>query len=112
MKRFTLPKDGGLIEAGLPNGIKHTFERIPAHIHEDEEAASKVIARKIADEINASEGVFRLGLSTGSSPVFLTQEIVVIIRRTDILSSPKMFFIVIHSLGLRRYYFSFKYAVL
>ena len=51
MKRFTLPKDGGLIEAGLPNGIKHTFERIPAHIHEDEEAASKLIAQKIANEI-------------------------------------------------------------
>ena len=36
MKKFSLPKDGGLIEAGLPNGIKHTFERIPARIFEDE----------------------------------------------------------------------------
>ena len=33
MKKFTLPKDGGLIEEGLPNGIKHTFEHIPAHIY-------------------------------------------------------------------------------
>ena len=52
MKKFTLPKDGGLIEAGLPNGIKHTYERIPAHIYEDEEIASRIIAQKIADEQN------------------------------------------------------------
>ena len=69
MKKFTLPKDGGLIEAGLPNGIKHTFERIPAHIHEDEEAASKVIARKIADEINASEKFIALATGLDKSDV-------------------------------------------
>ena len=41
MKKFSLPKDGGLIEAGLPNGVKHTYERIPAHIYEDEELAKE-----------------------------------------------------------------------
>ena len=46
MKKFTLPKDGGLIEKDLPNGIKHTFEHIPAHIYEDEEIASKCLADK------------------------------------------------------------------
>ncbi len=71
MKKFSLPKDGGLIEAGLPNGIKHTYERIPAHIYEDEELASGRLAKKIIEEINGSEGVFRLGLTTGSSPVAL-----------------------------------------
>jgi glucosamine-6-phosphate deaminase len=76
MKKFTLPRDGGLIEAGLPNGIKHSYERIPAHIHEDEEAASKVLAAKIADMIGASDAVFRLGLTTGSSPVCLYRELV------------------------------------
>ena len=76
MKKFTLPRDGGLIEAGLPNGIKHSYERIPAHIHEDEEAASKVLAAKIADMIGASDAVFRLGLTTGSSPVCLYKELV------------------------------------
>ena len=76
MKKFTLPRDGGLIEAGLPNGIKHSYERIPAHIHEDEEVASKVLAEKIADMINASDSVFRLGLTTGSSPVYLYRELV------------------------------------
>ena len=50
MSKFTLPKDGGLIEAGLPIGIKHSYERIPAHIFEDEGAASERLAEKIADE--------------------------------------------------------------
>ena len=69
MKKFTLPKDGGLIEAGLPNGVKHTYERIPAHIFEDEETASERLAEKIVSSINANNGVFRLGLTTGTSPV-------------------------------------------
>ncbi len=69
MKKFSLPKDGGLIEAGLPNGIKHSYERIPAHIFEDEEAASERLTEKIIEAINGCDGVFRLGLSTGSSPL-------------------------------------------
>jgi glucosamine-6-phosphate deaminase len=76
MKKFSLPKDGGLIEAGLPNGIKHTFERIPAHIYEDEELASERLAEKIVDAINANRGIFRLGLTTGSSPVALYKKLV------------------------------------
>lgn len=76
MKKFSLPKDGGLIEAGLPNGIKHSYERIPAHIFEDEEVASKTLADKIVSSIKACDGTFRLGLTTGSSPVTLYREIV------------------------------------
>ena len=76
MKKFSLPKDGGLIEAGLPNGIKHTFERIPAHIYEDETDASERLAEKITAAINACDGVFRLGLTTGSSPVALYKSLV------------------------------------
>ena len=76
MKKFSLPKDGGLIEAGLPNGVKHTYERIPAHIYEDEEVASERLAEKIVDAINTNSGVYRLGLSTGSSPVGLYRELV------------------------------------
>ncbi len=81
MKKFSLPEDGGLIEAGLPNGIKHTYERIPAHIFEDEEAASERLAEKIVQDINSSEGVFRLGLTTGSSPVALYKSLVGYYRR-------------------------------
>lgn len=76
MNKFSLPKDGGLIEAGLPIGIKHTFERIPAHIYEDEVAASERLAEKIAEYINSCDGVFRLGLTTGSSPVELYKALV------------------------------------
>ena len=71
MSKFSLPKDGGLIEAGLPNGIKHSYERIPAHIYEDEEAASARLAEKIVSAINSCHGIYRLGLTTGSSPVAL-----------------------------------------
>ena len=76
MSKFTLPKDGGLIEEGLPVGIKHTYERIPAHIYEDENDACARLAEKIVEAINAHEGVFRLGLTTGSSPVALYKELV------------------------------------
>ena len=76
MKKFTLPKDGGLIEEGLPNGLKHTFERIPAHIYEDEIAASKRLSDKIIESIKSHDGMFRLGLSTGSSPVALYRSLV------------------------------------
>ena len=76
MKKFTLPKDGGLIEEGLPNGVKHTFERIPAHIFEDEDAASERLAEKIAEAIEAADGTFRLGLSTGSTPATVFQALV------------------------------------
>ncbi len=81
MKKFSLPRDGGLIEAGLPNGIKHTYERIPAHIYEDEEAASERLAEKIVQDINSSEGIFRLGLTTGSSPVALYKSLVRFFRQ-------------------------------
>ena len=76
MSKFSLPKDGGLIEAGLPNGIKHSYERIPAHIYEDEEAASARLAGKIVSAINSCPGIYRLGLTTGSSPVALYRELV------------------------------------
>ena len=76
MGKFSLPKDGGLIEAGLPNGIKHSYERIPAHIFEDEELASVALAEKIVGMIREADGVFRLGLTTGSSPVTLYRRLV------------------------------------
>ena len=76
MKKFTLPKDGGLIEEGLPLGVKHTFESIPVHVFEDEDDASERLAEKIVAAINNAEGVYRLGISTGSSPVALYKSLV------------------------------------
>ncbi len=76
MKKFSLPKDGGLIEAGLPKGILHSYERIPTYVYEDEEIASSELADQIVSLINSSNGGFKLGLTTGSSPVALYQELV------------------------------------
>ena len=76
MKKFSLPKDGGLIEAGLPKGILHSYERIPAQIFEDEDVASADLADEIIRAINGSYGTFRLGMTTGTSPVTLYRELV------------------------------------
>ncbi len=80
MKKFSLPADGGLIESGLPNGIKHTYERIPAHIYDDEELACVRLAEKVASSVNECAGTFRLGLATGSSPVALYRNLVKLYR--------------------------------
>ena len=76
MKHFTLPKDGGLIEENLPNGILHSYEKITTHIYPDSTGASDVIANLIIESIHAHEASgadrpFKLGLTTGSSPVSL-----------------------------------------
>ena len=39
MKHFSLPKDGGLIEAGLPKDILHSYETIPTEIYDTAENA-------------------------------------------------------------------------
>ena len=61
---------------GLPLGVKHTYERIPVHVYEDEDDASERLAEKIVAAINGAEGVYRLGLSTGTSPVALYKSLV------------------------------------
>ena len=72
MKHFTLPKDGGLIEKDLPSDILHSYEKIPAEIYEDQEYASEKIAEIIVSAIkNHKGGPFRLGLTTGTTPVTL-----------------------------------------
>ena len=76
MKHFTLPKDGGLIEKNLPRGILHSYEKITTEIYPDSTTASDVIADIIIDAVRAHEAAessrpFRLGLTTGASPVSL-----------------------------------------
>ena len=76
MKHFTLPKDGGLIEAGLPSDILHSYEKIPAEIYQDQEDASKKIAEIIIEAVNGrKDGSFKLGLTTGTTPVSLYREL-------------------------------------
>ena len=76
MKHFTLPQDGGLIEKNLPKGILHSFEKISTEIYPDSTGASDRIADIIIDAVRNFQAAgenrpFRLGLTTGASPVSL-----------------------------------------
>ncbi len=75
-KHFTLPYEGGLIERGLPDGILHSFEKIWTRVYPESRPASYAIADYIVDAINGAEGrLFRLGLTTGSTPTSLYNEL-------------------------------------
>lgn len=81
MKHFTLPKDGGLKEEGLPKGILHSFERITTEIYDDSANASEQIADIIVKAIKDHEKaglprLFKLGLTTGATPVSLYTRLV------------------------------------
>ena len=76
-KHFTLPYEGGLIEKNLPKGILHSYEKIWTEIYPESRPASNAIADIIVDAINASPDgkLFRLGLTTGSTPTSLYNEL-------------------------------------
>ncbi len=77
MKHFSLPKDGGLIEKDLPKDILHSYEKIPTELFEESRDASIRIADKIIEAINGHKGdKFKLGLTTGSSPISLYNELI------------------------------------
>ena len=76
MKHFSLPKDGGLIEAGLPKDILHGYDKVYTEIYEDSFVASSAVAEEVIKAVNsfdaASAGrLFKLGLTTGSTPTQL-----------------------------------------
>ncbi len=75
-KHFTLPYEGGLIEKDLPAGILHSYEKIWTHVYPESRPASYAIADFIVDAINSNKnGLFRLGLTTGSTPMSLYNEL-------------------------------------
>ena len=75
-KHFTLPYEGGLIEKNLPKGILHSYESIWTEIYPESRPASLAIADIITDAINSCQGrLFRLGLTTGSTPISLYNEL-------------------------------------
>ena len=75
-KHLTLGEDGGLVEKGLPDGIVHSFERIPVEIYPESSPASLAVADLIVDAIRNSEGhLFHLGLTTGATPASLYDEL-------------------------------------
>lgn len=75
MNKFNLYETGGLITRDLPGDFLHSFEKIPAHIHETAQQAVEVIADEICASIKASERLFRLGLTTGATPDTLYREL-------------------------------------
>ena len=73
MKHFTLPREGGLIEKGLPKGILHSREFIQTEIYSDATRASDDIADLIVASIlemraSGEKRPFKLGFSTGRTP--------------------------------------------
>lgn len=76
MKHFSLPKNGGLIEDKLPKSLLHSHEKITTEIYADSTVGSEQIAdiiiKAVADHKASGSGrPFKLGLSTGLSPVSL-----------------------------------------
>ncbi len=77
MKHFSLPKDGGLLEAGIPKAILHSYEKIPVEVFDDADVASCSIADIVVSSISESnDRPFRLGLTTGATPISLYRELV------------------------------------
>ena len=76
--KYTLPKDGGLITAGVPRDIYCRYEKVPTEIFETEYAGVQYVADQIVDAINAHSGTepFLLGLTTGKTPLGLYRELV------------------------------------
>ena len=77
MKHFTLPYEGGLIEKGLPLGILHNYEKVWTEILPESRDASHRIADLVVKAINEApaDHPFKLGLTTGTTPVSLYHEL-------------------------------------
>ena len=80
MRHFVLPKDGGLIEKNLPMGILHSKENLFAEIFDLSGKACEEISEIIIDAVNSfdskKEGrLFKLGLTTGKTPISLYQRL-------------------------------------
>lgn len=76
MRHFSLPKEGGLILKDVPSDILHAGDKIYTDVFADATEACELIADKIAwtMEAHAKENpgrLFRLGLTTGSTPALL-----------------------------------------
>ncbi len=86
--KYTLPKDGGLIEQSVPRDLLHRYEKMPTRVFDTERAGVNYLADKIVrmlrrhqeeyghDEYCADFTPFVLGLTTGRTPVGLYQELV------------------------------------
>lgn len=86
--KYTLPKDGGLIEKDVPRDLLHRYEKMPTRVFQTEQAGVTYLADMIVQMLckhNAEHGQddfyedfnpFVLGLTTGRTPVGLYRELV------------------------------------
>ena len=79
--KYSLPKDGGLIESKTPSDILHRYEKIYTRIYNNEYAGVQYVADTIVNAIcdyNAGnpDRLFVLGLTTGRTPLGLYRELV------------------------------------
>ena len=75
MRHFTLPNEGGLIERDLPKGVLHAKEKIFTEIYENESQGAEAVAETVIAAIKAKKGTFKLGLTTGSTPITMYQHL-------------------------------------
>jgi len=86
--KYTLPKDGGLIETTLPRDLLHRYEKMPTKVFQTEQAGVTYLADMIVqmlhqhnemhveDDFYEDFNPFVLGLTTGRTPVGLYAELV------------------------------------
>lgn len=86
--KYTLPKDGGLLEQTAPQDLLHRYEKMPTHVFSTEQIAVNYVADQIVqklrqhnemfgqDEFYEDFSPFVLGLTTGRTPVGLYRELV------------------------------------
>ena len=86
--KYSLPKDGGLIESSAPRDIIHRYEKIRTSVYENEYLGVKYVADVIvkmirnyneshcSNEVYDENAPFVLGLTTGRTPLGLYHELV------------------------------------
>ena len=79
--KYSLPQDGGLILEGTPKDIIHRYEKIPTSIFEMESQGVEYVAQQIVEAISAHQTnspntLFKLGLTTGRTPLGMFHELV------------------------------------
>ncbi len=86
--KYTLPKDGGLIEKNVPRDLLHRYEKMPTKVFETEQDGVTYLADMIVrmlrqhnqkcvqDDFYEEFDPFVLGLTTGRTPLGLYKELV------------------------------------
>ncbi|MDD6151593.1 MAG: PIG-L family deacetylase [Bacteroidales bacterium] len=79
-KHFSLPKDGGLLIDKLPAGILHADDKIYTDVFPEQSEASELISEMVISSIKEFEALnpgklFKLGLTTGATPVSLYKKL-------------------------------------